>query len=235
MKDVIQILKAVCNFAVDRELCEPKRFRITYPSDRDEHCEYETLTDGEFKALYDFCKINTSDVATAVFIALNTGMRIGEVCALQKSDINADKRLVSVTKSVKVYSDPETHKYILEIGQPKTKTSRRNIPVSEDFINVMQERFKDRSDDYFLCYGSHAANPDCLRVKYKKLLALVGIECEIPFHGLRHTFATRMIERGVDPKTAANFLGHSSTRMTMDVYTSCTEKMKQDALEKMWG
>lgn len=236
IKDVVQILKAVYNFGVDMELCKEKKFKITYPhKEEEECCEYETLTESEFKALYDFCRVNTSDEATAVFIALNTGMRIGEVCALQKCDINADKRLVSVTKSVKVYTDPDTHKYTLEIGQPKTKTSCRNIPVSEDFINVMQERFKDRSDDYFLCYGSHAANPDCMRVKYKRLLALVGIECEIPFHGLRHTFTTRMIERGVDPKTTAAFLGHSSTEMTMDVYTSCTERMKQDALEKMWG
>ena len=75
--------------------------------------------------------------------------------------------------------------------------------------------------------------PDCIGRLHKNLLKKAGITESIPFHGLRHTFATLAIQQGVDAKTVSSILGHYSAGFTLDTYTHVTNGMQKDAAQRM--
>ena len=75
--------------------------------------------------------------------------------------------------------------------------------------------------------------PDCLGRLHKNLLKKAGITENIPFHGLRHTFATLAIQQGVDAKTVSSILGHYSAGFTLDTYTHVTGEMQKEAAQRM--
>ena len=75
--------------------------------------------------------------------------------------------------------------------------------------------------------------PDCLGRLHKNLLKKAGITENIPFHGLRHTFATLAIQQGVDAKTVSSILGHYSAGFTLDTYTHITGEMQKEAAQRM--
>ena len=75
--------------------------------------------------------------------------------------------------------------------------------------------------------------PDCIGRLHKTLLKKAEIAENIPFHGLRHTYATLAIQQGVDAKTVSSILGHYSAGFTLDTYTHVTSEMQKDAAQRM--
>ena len=228
----ITLLRNILGEAALFGYCRDKDIKVRMP--KKERSEYRILSDEDFEKLYEHCRKSTTRAASGVLTAMNTGMRIGEVCALRVRDIDFDREMISVTKSVKTYTDPETGRYRRELGGTKTAASKREIPISREFANLMKFRTSDMNPDEFILGGYSPHEPKTLRNNFNSFLDELGIK-RVPFHSLRHGFATRMIERGVDPKTAAAFLGHANCNITLNIYTNCTEKMKRDALAKIWG
>ena len=76
-------------------------------------------------------------------------------------------------------------------------------------------------------------SPDSMGRLHKTLLKKAGITENIPFHGLRHTFATLAIQQGVDVKTVSGILGHYSAGFTLDTYAHVTQEMRRDAADRM--
>ena len=231
VKCEVTLLKSILNAASESGLCNACTVRIKYPSARH---KYKILNDDEFDRLYEYCRKYCSYINTVILIAMNTGMRIGEICALKMSDIDFEKDVISVSRTVEVYTDPDTNTYHCDISDTKTAAGIRDIPITEDFSGLLKERLGKLKPEHYIFTLRGPLDPNNVRSAYKKVLLKCGIE-HLPFHSLRHSFATRMIERGVDPKTAAAFLGHSDCNITLNIYTNCTEKMKRDALHKMWG
>ena len=233
VSDETVLLKTMLNTAAEEHLCPAlPRFSVRFLNIVR---EYRLLTDEEFDKLYNYCTGRHDYVCTGTLIGMNTGMRIGEICALKKSDIDFDNCIISVTKSISVWTDPDTHKYHCEVGCTKIPASKRKIPITQEFASLLCKRLERKSPDaYVLGTPDKHADPNGFRCAYAHMLEHLGIE-HVKFHNLRHGFATRMIEHGVDPKTAAAFLGHANCRTTLDIYTACTEKMKRDALEKIWS
>ena len=231
VKCEVTLLKSILNSASEEGLCGACILKVKYPPSKH---EYKILEDEEFDRLYEYCKNTRNYATTAVLIAMNTGMRIGEICALKKSDIDFRQNSIKVERTVEVYTDPETHEYHIDVGSTKTAAGTRIVPITEDFSKLLGSRIGQMKDEHYIFSLSKPTDPTSLRRDYKDILDICGIEY-LPFHSLRHSFATRMISRGVDPKTAAAFLGHSDCNVTLNIYTNCTEKMKRDALAKIWG
>jgi len=231
VKSEVTLLKSILNSASEEGLCGACILIVKYPPSKH---EYKILEDDEFDRLYEYCKSTRHYASTAVLIAMNTGMRIGEICALKKSDIDFQQNSIKVERTVEVYTDPETHEYHIDVGSAKTAAGIRIIPITNEFSELLEYRIGQMKDEHYIFSLSKPTDPTALRRAYKDILDICGIE-HLPFHSLRHTFATRMISRGVDPKTAAGFLGHSDCSVTLNIYTNCTEKMKRDALAKIWG
>ena len=145
----------------------------------------------------------------AVLLALYTGVRIGELCALDWGDITDE---IKISKTL--YRIKQGNRTVLEIAEPKTPSSNRVIPVPE-CIRGYVEWFRD--------YGSVLKNrngnrvePRLMQMTFEKFVA----ECGLPktnFHALRHTFATRCVEAGFDIKSLSEILGHSDVKTTLNV------------------
>lgn len=177
----------------------------------------------------------------AIFLAFATGMRLGEILALYKSDIDFSKNKITVNKQYQnnYYIEEDltrTRRY--EITKPKTESSIRTLPIPK---KAMDKISKMLNSDTALPFQSVLLFCDDFgRALERKILPrrLKQIEKElnIPhkgFHCIRHSYATRLFEEGVPPKTVQVLLGHSTMQPTMEIYTHVMETSEKIAEEKL--
>lgn len=165
-------------------------------------------------------------------IALYTGCRMGEILGLQWKDIDLDKGTLEVNKNVVFIS----HKGKI-IQTPKTESSYRKIPIPKQLVDILLE-FKPLEKDYntFVTSKSGGGEPQCPRsfqwVCYR-LLNKIGVKPK-GLHAFRHSFTCRLLENNIQPKIASDLLGHSSTRITMDVYAHTSEDLKKQTINQVY-
>ena len=161
-----------------------------------------------------------------ILLCLYSGLRIGELIALQWSDIDFTKGILTVSKSCHDGKDG------LIIDEPKTATSRRTIPLPKQLMPLVK-MLKKRSDSDFVV-SSHG-KPVSVR-SYQRSFELLLKKLDIPhrgFHSLRHTFATRAIECGMDVKTLFEILGHKNPTVTLNRYAHSLMEHKQDMMNRL--
>ena len=178
-----------------------------------------------------------SSLALAIELALTTGMRRGEICALRWSDIG--EREVTINHAISLDAGTPYEK------EPKTSGSHRTIPLTGRLWAVLKAIEKDRKyvaaelgvpfgDPYVLGTpdpGSRPYHPTRLTKDFKAFCEMNGFH--LTFHDLRHTFATMMIAAGTDVRTVASYLGHSNVAMTLNTYAEVDPDAKKAALGKV--
>ena len=166
------------------------------------------------------------------FRELSSGLRRGELLALQWDDLNVKDRILSVSKQV-TRIDGE-----LVVTEPKTKNSVRKVALSQQAVALLVREHEPHPDSPLLFPSPRTGgywSPDAVSRINRKLLAEAGIEERVRFHDLRHTFATMALSSGVDVKTLSSMLGHYSAGFTLDIYTHITNDMQRGAAEKIGG
>lgn len=163
-----------------------------------------------------------------ILLAIHTGIRIGELCALKWSDINFDCQLLHINKTM---SRLYTKKYgsRLVITSPKSKASIRTIPLNK-WIMQFAVLLRGEPDEYLITGRSQHIEPNKYRLFYNRVLR----DLDLPhhkFHALRHTFATRCIECGCDYKSLSQLLGHSNVAITMSMYVHPQLELKRKCVE----
>ena len=172
-------------------------------------------------------------------VMLRTGMRSGEIRGLKYTDIDKQKNVIHVQRTLK---------YIEGIGYiedtPKTKTSKRDIPLTSDILEFLEAQrnywgFKvTKIDGYLFCtengdpLGRERLQGEIDRT-IKRIRAAGHDFPRITPHVFRHTFATRAIEAGMPPQVLKTILGHSSLAMTMDLYSHVLPDTKANEMEKI--
>lgn len=176
-------------------------------------------------------------MGSAFLFLLNTGLRIGELLALKWSDVDLNTNNVSITKNlvlVKNRDENATKKYKLIIqNTPKTKKSRRQVPLNKKALQALQtlKNTTGYSDNGYIVH-TETGNPMLPR-SFEQTLDLASKAAKLRKmspHTLRHTYATRLFERGVDVKVVSELLGHSSTEVTYRIYIHVLESIKKDAV-----
>ena len=166
------------------------------------------------------------DKQYGIILCLYSGLRIGELMALQWSDIDFAKGILTVSKSC------HDGKNGLIIDEPKTVTSRRMIPLPKQLLPILRS-VKKRSDSSSVV----SANGSTVSVRsYQRSFELLLKKLKIPhkgFHSLRHTFATRAIECGMDVKTLSEILGHKNPTVTLNRYAHSLMEHKTDMMNKL--
>ncbi len=161
---------------------------------------------------------------------LATGLRRGEILALQWDDINFKTRMMTVSKQVK-YVHGKLH-----ILSPKTKATDRTIKLPEPLIKVLKEYRKTVNSKWLFpspVKGEDVPrDPTECRKKLSKILERAGCR-HVSFHALRHTFATQSLRYGMDVKTLAATIDHASVETTLNVYSHATEEMQREAANKI--
>ena len=164
------------------------------------------------------------------YLELVSGLRKGELVALQWSDLDEANCTISVSKQASW--DTEGN---LILSQPKTGNSIREVSIPQDAVELLkQEHAKHPCNPWMFPSGrtGEMYHPDSVVTLHKRILKDAGLE-HIRFHDLRHTFATLALQNGVDVKTVSSMLGHYDAGFTLRTYTHVTRQMQQKAAEKM--
>ena len=173
-----------------------------------------------------------SDKHFGVLLCLYTGLRIGELLALQWADVDLVKCEISVTKTSFDAKDKDG-KFCVHTNKPKTPSSQRVIPLPEQLLPLLK-RLRRRSKSAYVV-GNKRNNPISVRSyqqTFKRLLKVNGVPYK-NFHSLRHTFATRALECGMDVKTLSEILGHRSPTVTLNRYAHSFMEHKKEMMNRL--
>lgn len=229
VREFVGLIKNVLNDACLNEIIEPKKFMIKYP--KSENPDYKTLSEDDFKKLEKYLLTQEKPHDIGELIMLETGMRVGEMCGLKWEDIDLERGMVKIKRTVQRIYKPEDKTTEISIGNTKTNAGKRTVPISEKICNHLKAQ--KRNNDIYVASGKETpTEPRAHRQYHKRLMKKIGLRYITP-HGLRHTFATRAIKSGVDPKTVSAILGHSNSNITLNIYTSVTDDMLRRGIEKM--
>ena len=164
------------------------------------------------------------------YLELVSGLRKGELVALQWGDLDEANCTISVSKQA---SWDTEHQLIL--SRPKTGNSIREVSIPQDAVELLKQEHAKHPDNPWMFPSGRTGEmyyPDSVVTLHKRILKDAGLE-HIRFHDLRHTFATLALQNGVDVKTVSSILGHYDAGFTLRTYTHATRQMQQKAAEKM--
>lgn len=208
--------------------------------------EMRVLDEDEQRRLLTALNAYKDEYSIGIILCLATGMRVGEVCALTWNDIDFIKMKIYVNKTLHRLKnlDPDiTAKTVLVTESPKSESSIRDIPINDDIILKLLEHRKYVSDRYgigcaqdnhFILTHSYKKpiEPRTLSDAFQRYLSYANIK-SASMHTLRHTFATRALEAGVDFKVLSVLLGHSDINVTMNRYAHVLDKTKKTAMDSI--
>lgn len=216
---------------------------------RDKISSARALTIGEQDVFFEFCKNTFYD--NLFNVAVNTGLRPGELFALTIKDIDFEQKYIDVNKTLvyQKYLDDECKTFHLE--PPKTKQSYRHVPINSTCIDylkrqvelkeiVSSRRPKMQTDYLFVTRFNTPLNSviysDAIRSVIRRINETRNPKNQFDFfsgHTFRHTFATRCLEAGIQPKVVQSYLGHATLKMTMDLYTHVTNEKATEDIERI--
>ena len=238
IQDVIICLKNILKVANILEVAETKTISVLWGTGNNEvKKQVEAYNKDQVRKLVASLEETPSFKNLGLLITIYSGMRIGEVCALQWKDIDLEEKVIRVNKAIqRVYIEEETTgkmKTELLISTPKTKSSQREIPIVPKLFKMMKDFAKICRPDYFVCSGTTTPiEPRTYRSYYMKIIEEIGLP-RLKFHGLRHTFATQLIASKADVKTVSAILGHSDITTTLNTYVHPSRDDKRNALSKL--
>lgn len=211
------------------ELKEYTAYKIKRPKAKENQVSCFSLA--EQKKIEQEVLQGKKDKLYGIILCLYTGLRIGELLALTWNDIDLTNKTLTVSKSCH-YGKVENGKFERRTDLPKTLTSRRIIPIPKQMLEILK-RIKKRSESEYVVASKE--KPMSVRA-YQKSFELLLKKLKIPhrgFHALRHTFATRALECGMDVKTLSEILGHKNASITLNRYVHSLMEHKQEMMNKL--
>ncbi|MCD8132423.1 MAG: site-specific integrase [Clostridiales bacterium] len=186
-------------------------------------------------------------------VAVNTGLRPGEVCALEEQDIDFEKHVLHVTKTLLYQKLDGDEKKMFHMDPPKTYTSERTVPLNNaaeaalrqqiQLKNLVSRRYKKEGEFANLLFVTKLNTPICSQIlcdAIKRTVDEINLQRDeiekLPYfgaHTFRHTFATRCLEAGMDMKVLQKLLGHATLQMTVDLYAHVLDDFQNDEFGKL--
>lgn len=233
VRDILSILNSVIKYTRAQFPGIFPDIEINYPKEIKK--EMRVLTCEEQKGFVQYLLKDMDSCKFGLLLALFTGIRIGELCALRWEDISIDERTITIHATMQRLKnsnmDDEKRTKIL-IGSPKSGTSVRKIPMTEQLTDLCRKMKTEDATAYILTGNSGFIEPRTLQYRIKKYTQECGLE-GVHCHTLRHTFATRAVEVGFEIKSLSEVLGHTTTTITLNRYVHSSMELKRANMSKL--
>jgi integrase len=227
IKTYVMILKISLNAAMRENIMPMMSLRSTFRIPERKKA-LTVLTIEEQKRLLQAVRSNLTARSLGIATCLLTGMRIGELCALQYKDIDISDRLIFVSKTVNRISLNKGTRLVM--SSPKSKSSIREIPISSTLLDLLQTLPIKNPDIYVVGGTSTPMEPNTFRRFFYSFLKKAGIR-KVKVHALRHTMATTSVGIGADPVALSKLLGHADVLTTQKLYIHPQIEQKRKCVE----
>ena len=231
--DILTIVKSTMEYAKYHNLnviCNLKKLTI-----KKREKEMRVLCQSEQNALIQVLMHEMDLYKFGVLLALYTGIRIGELCALQWEDLNMKTATLKIRKTMQRIQDTRVgaaSKTKVIITEPKSQCSFREIPLP-GFITDIANEFIDHPKAFILTGDKKKyVEPRTMQNRFKGYVCESGIR-QANFHALRHTFATRCVEVGFELKSLSEVLGHANVNITLNRYVHSSFDLKHTNMNKL--
>lgn len=220
VRQAMLVMKQLFDTAVDNELIlsTPLTRTVKFPQKKTQ--ERRVFSATEQKAFVDYVTPSKFIYKEQMLFVLETGLRCGELMGLKWSDVDFERRCIRIRRTLVFISD----KKIFEEHSPKTASGNRIIPLTDIAYQILWHRRQQKiMYQYVFQATDHIVRAGSYDESLQSICKRLGIK-PISMHGLRHSFATRCIENGMNPKTLQKIMGHSALSVTMDLYVHVTEE-----------
>ncbi len=230
ISDILVLMKSVFKYAV-------RCYHIVNPMDgitmpRKTKPNIRLLDETEQKKLQQYINENQNLTTAGIALTMATGLRIGELCALQWKDIDLEKRILTVRKTLqRIQVKGGKNKTKIIITDPKSESSVRNIPIPDFMVEILQ-KFQGKSENFLLSGTEKPVEPRTIQYRFAGILKSVNLP-SVHFHALRHMFASKCIKLGFDVKALSEILGHSSVEITLNRYVHSSFEQKIEYMNRL--
>lgn len=229
VRTIMLVIKAALHYGVENGFCPPVAGKICKPTIYKK--DIRILTVAEQRQLEERLHAASDELRTGIFLSLYAGLRLGEICALSWDDVDLKDRIIHVRHTTARVMGKD-NKSAYAIDTPKTGNSHRDIPIVSLLYDVLLQRRRNSTFDYVVSNRNGFLNPRNFEHMYRRIMKELCL-CDVNFHALRHTFATRCIEAGVDVKSLSEILGHSNAATTLNTYVHPSMELKRIQIEKL--
>ena len=218
-------LQSACENRLIDNVCD--NIRLPKPAAK----EVKVLTQQEQKRLEQVIEQENVDNDIGILICLYSGIRIGELCALQWENVNLDRRVITIDKTMYRVKENDGNNITKVIfTRPKSANSEREIPIPQFLVEKLRKIQKP--EGFVINKNGKYIEPAVYSRRYKQLLNKAGIDY-IKYHCTRHTFAVRALELGVDVQTLSEILGHASVSTTLNFYGHSLPEHKRKEMDRI--
>lgn len=226
---ILHILQSTIHYLANIHMIND--FKINYRIKKN-YEPIDVLTITEQNSLEEYLIKHLNPSTLGILLCLYTGLRLGEICALQWKDLDLDNQSLSINKTIQRLPDNHNqYKTSLYIHNPKSSSSNRLIPMPLFIIGILNKLKQD--DSYYLISSTtKPMDPRTYQNHFQYYLKQANIR-HVNFHVLRHTFATRCVESNIDIKTVSEILGHASINTTLNYYVYSSFEFKKQEIEKL--
>ena len=230
VSDMVIMLKTAAKWA-ERTYGYADKIRYV-ESPKPKRKEPRILDRSDHQKLLYYLNSDLDNNSLGILLTLFSGLRIGELCALQWKDIDFENGILHITKTMqRIQTSGLKSKTAVRITSPKTGNSVRDIPLP-DFLSDKLKKFRSGDDFYILSGTEKAVEPRLLSYRFKNVLKKADLP-SIKFHALRHTFATYCLHKNFDIKTLSEILGHSGADITLRTYVHSSMERKRECMERL--
>ncbi len=234
VKDILVLLKSILSFAAKKYPGLMQPIDIVFPKIPKK--EVRVLSKEEQVRFVRFLLSEMDECKFGVFLALLTGMRIGEICALKWENIFLKEGYIKISftmQRLKNVDSGQGGKTKVTISDPKTDNAVRVIPLTDYALKLCKDWERQNPDVYVLTgMSGRYMEPRTLQYRLKQYTKACSLK-EVHFHTLRHTFATRCVEAGFEIKSLSEILGHSSPQVTLERYVHSSLELKRENMKKV--
>ena len=232
VSDVLSLVRNMFRYAKAKGVavpCDAKEIMIKQSTG-----EFRIFSVHEQEKLCQYLCSHLSLKNIGILLCLYTGLRVGEICALQWKDISFTENTIYVHQTLQrlQIENATKQRTKLVITAPKSLCSIRTIPIPEDIVCLLKSAVPEKYGYLLTSQENCCIEPRTMQNHFKRILKETGIK-ETNFHTLRHTFATRCVEAGFDIKSLSEILGHSSVNITMNRYVHPTMELKRQHMQRL--